>query len=77
MLKSREDACDWRRNIFALDPEIVKVVYATFKQMHQDGLVYKDGRICNWCSKHQTGLADLETKYEEKTEPFYYFKYTG
>lgn len=74
-LKRLGASCDWGRNIFTLDPEIVKVVYSTFKQMHQDGLIYRDGRICNWCSKHQTGLADLETKYEERVEPFYYFKY--
>lgn len=68
-------SCDWSRNTFTLDPEIVKVVYQTFKKMHDDGLIYRAGRICNWCPKHQTGLADLETKYEERAEPFYYFKY--
>ena len=68
-------SCDWDRNIFTLDPRIVKIVYETFEKMHKDGLVYRAGRICNWCPKHQTGLADLETKYEERVEPFYYFKY--
>ncbi len=68
-------SCDWSRNIFTLDERIVKVVYETFAQMHKDGLVYRSGRICNWCPKHQTGLADLETKYEERVEPFYFFKY--
>ena len=68
-------SCDWSRNTFTLDPEIIKIVYQTFKQMHEDGLVYRAGRICNWCPKHQTGLSDLETKYEERIEPFYYFKY--
>ncbi|MEK7618095.1 MAG: valine--tRNA ligase [Patescibacteria group bacterium] len=68
-------SCDWTRNTFTLDPEVVKIVYQTFKQMHEDGLVYRSGRICNWCPKHQTGLADLETKYEERVEPFYYLKY--
>ncbi len=68
-------SCDWKRNTFTLDSEVVKVVYETFKQMHRDGLVYRAGRICNWCPKHGTGLSDLETKYEERTEPFYYFKY--
>ncbi len=74
-LKRLGASCDWDRNIFTLDPEIVKVVYQTFEKMHKDGLVYRSGRICNWCPKHQTGLADLETKYEERQEPFYYFKY--
>ncbi len=68
-------SCDWSRNTFTLDPEIIKIVYQTFKKMRNDGLIYRAGRICNWCPKHQTGLADLETKYEERTEPFYYFKY--
>ncbi len=68
-------SCDWSRNIFSLDPEIVKVVYETFKKMYSDGLIYRGNRICNWCPKHQTGLADLETKHEERVEPFYYFKY--
>ena len=68
-------SCDWDRNIFTLDPEIVKIVYETFKKMHADGLMYRGDRIGNWCFKHQTALSDLETKYEERTEPFYYFKY--
>jgi valyl-tRNA synthetase len=68
-------SCDWSRNIFTLDPEIVKVVYQTFKSMYDDGLIYRAGRICNWCPKHQTVLSDLETKHEERHDPFYYFKY--
>ncbi len=68
-------SCDWSRNTFTLDPEVVKVVYDTFQQMYKDGLVYRAGRICNWCAKHQTNLADLETKYEERQDPFYYFQY--
>jgi valyl-tRNA synthetase len=68
-------SCDWSRNIFTLDPRIVNVVYGTFEQMHKDGLIYRGNRICNWCTKHQTGLADLETKHEEREDPLYYIKY--
>lgn len=68
-------SCDWDRNIFTLDPEIVKIVNQTFKMMYGDGLIYRGDRIGNWCFKHQTALSDLETKYEERVEPFYYFKY--
>lgn len=68
-------SCDWSRNIFTLDPEIIKIVYQTFQKMYSDGLIYRGNRICSWCVKHQTGLADLETKYQERVEPFYYFKY--
>ncbi|MCL4405085.1 MAG: valine--tRNA ligase [Patescibacteria group bacterium] len=68
-------SCDWSRNTFTLDPEVVKIVYATFKQMYEDGLVYRGNRIGNWCTKHQTALSDLETKYEEREDPLYYIKY--
>ncbi len=68
-------SCDWSRNIFTLDAEIIKIVYQTFAQMHKDGLVYRGDRISNWCPKHQTGLSDLETKYEERAEPLFYLKY--
>jgi len=68
-------SCDWSRNTFTLDPKIIQTVYGTFKEMYDDELVYRGNRISNWCPKHQTGLADLETKYEERAEPFYYFKY--
>jgi valyl-tRNA synthetase len=66
---------DWSRNIFTLDPRIVKIVYQTFKEMHDDGLIYRGMRICNWCPKHQTALSDLETKYEEREDTLYYLKY--
>ncbi|MDP3947099.1 MAG: valine--tRNA ligase [bacterium] len=68
-------SCDWSRNIFTLDPRIVKIVYETFKEMSQDGLVYRGERISNWCTKHQTTLSDLETNYEEREDPLYYIKY--
>lgn len=74
-LKKLGASCDWDRNIFTLDPEIVNIVYETFEKMYREGLVYRSGRICNWCPKHQTGLADLETKYEEREDVFYYFQY--
>ena len=68
-------SCDWSRNVFTLDPRIIKIVYETFKKMVDDGLVYRGERISNWCTKHQTTLSDLETKYEERQDPLYYMKY--
>lgn len=68
-------SCDWSREKFTLDPGIVKIVYSTFKQMHDDGLVYRGERSVNWCVKHQTSLSELETLSEEKVDPLYYMKY--
>lgn len=68
-------SCDWSREKFTLDPEIVKTVGQTFKRMYDDDLIYRGNRIVSWCSKHQTSFSDLEIKDEERVEKFYYLKY--
>ena len=68
-------SCDWSREKFTLDPDIVKEVQHTFKKMYDDGLVYRGERIVNWCPKHATSLSDVETESKEKKDSFYYFKY--
>lgn len=68
-------SCDWNREKFTLDPQIINVVYKTFKTLYDDGLVYKDVRPINWCTHHQTSLSDLEVKYETQKDPLYYIKY--
>ena len=68
-------SCDWSREKFTLDEDIVKIVYQTFEKLKNDGLLYQGQRIVNWCPKHQTSLSDLEVKYVEREDPFYYIKY--
>jgi valyl-tRNA synthetase len=68
-------SCDWSRNAFTLDPKIVAVVQETFRKMFRDELVYRGKRIVNWCTKHQTGLSDVETETKESVSKLYYFKY--
>ena len=68
-------SCDWSREKFTLDKDIVKIVYETFERLYKDGLVYRGKKIINWCVKHQTSLSDLETENTEKTDKFYYLKY--
>lgn len=66
---------DWSREKFTLDPEVIKEVYKTFKQLSDDGLVYRSEKPVNWCTKHQTSLSDLEVTFEERIDPLYYIKY--
>jgi valyl-tRNA synthetase len=68
-------SCDWSRQKFTLDADIVKTVYGTFQKLSDDGLLYRGKRIVSWCSKHQTAFSDLEIKDEERVEEFYYLKY--
>jgi len=68
-------SCDWSREKFTLDKDIIDTVYNTFKNLYEDGLVYRGKKIINWCPKHQTSLSDLETKDEERIDALYYLKY--
>ncbi len=68
-------SCDWSREKFTLDKDIVLKTQDTFIQMYKDGLIYRDNRLVHWCSKHQTGFSDLEIIHEEKSDPLYYIKY--
>jgi len=74
-IKKLGASCDWSREKFTLDQDIIKVVHQTFEKLRKDGLLYKGKRIVNWCTKHQTSLSDLEVKHEERRDPLYYIKY--
>lgn len=74
-VKSLGASCDWTREKFTLDVDVVENVQNTFIKMFNDGLVYRGKRTVNWCSKHQTSLSDIETESVEENTPFYTFKY--
>lgn len=74
-VRSLGASCDWSREKFTLDPDVVEKTQNTFLKMFNDGLVYRGKRAINWCSKHQTSLSEVETESAEETTPFYYFKY--
>ncbi len=66
---------DWSREKYTLDPDIVKLVHQTFKKMYDEGLVYRDYRLVNYCTFDGTSFSDLEVVHEEKPRPLYYIKY--
>jgi valyl-tRNA synthetase len=68
-------SCDWSREKFTLDTDVIKQVHGTFKKMFDDGLIYRGKRIVNWCVKHQTSLSEVETESKELTDTLYYLKY--
>lgn len=59
-------SASWDHLVFTLDKKVVDTVYGTFKQLWDDGLVYRGERIVNYCTVHRTSFADIEV--EHKTE---------
>lgn len=74
-IRSLGASCDWTREKFTLDPEIVKIVYKTFKRLHDDGLVYRGKRIINYCPRCGTAYSQLETEPQEREDVLYYLNY--
>jgi valyl-tRNA synthetase len=66
---------DWKRKKFTLDEDIVKIVYRTFKQLFDDGYLYRAKRLVNYCTFDGTSFSDLEVVYEERKDPLFYIKY--
>jgi len=71
-MKKLGASADWSRLKFTLDPDIVDLVLDTFVKMHNDGLIYKDLQLVNYCTKCGTAFSNLEIKHVEKKEPLYY-----
>lgn len=74
-VRSMGASCDWSREKFTLDNDVVNKTQDTFIKMFNDGMIYRGKRTINWCYKHQTSLSDVETDSIEESSPFYYFKY--
>jgi len=74
-VRSLGASCDWSREKFTLDPDVVQKTQETFIKMFNEKLIYRGQRAINWCSKHQTSLSEVETESTEEASPFYYFQY--
>jgi valyl-tRNA synthetase len=68
-------SADWSRLKFTLDPDIVAVVYDTFKRLHADGHVYRGNRIVNWCTSCRSSFADIEVKFVDREDALYTLDY--
>ena len=66
---------DWSREKYTLNPEILKTVLATFMRLHQDGLVYRDEKIVNYCTFCGTAFSELEVNHLEKEDSLYFLDY--
>ncbi len=66
---------DWTRFTFSLDDKVVRRVYDTFKQMWDDGLIYRGERLVNFCTFHGTSFADIEVEHKEERGHLWYIHY--
>ena len=68
-------SADWTRDVFTLDPGIVKAVRTTFVNLYNHGLIYRGLRMINWCPRCETALSDLEVDYIDVASKLYFIRY--
>lgn len=74
-LKSLGASCDWSRERFTLDEGLSKAVREVFVRLYEEGLIYRDNRLINWCPRCRTALSDLEVEHEEIEGFLTYIRY--
>jgi valyl-tRNA synthetase len=74
-LKRLGFSLDWTREKYTLDPNIVEEVKQTFRRMWESGMVYREYRLVNYCTKDGTSFSELEVEHVEKQNPLYYIAY--
>ncbi|MBQ0013110.1 MAG: valine--tRNA ligase [Proteobacteria bacterium] len=65
----------WKRERFTMDDGLSRAVTKLFVKMYNEGLIYREKRLVNWCPKQQTSVSDLEVETREEHGKFYYFNY--
>ena len=68
-------SCDWERKTFTLDEGPARAVRTTFKNLYDEGLIYRGERMTNWCVSCRTALSDLEVEHEEVQGNLYHIRY--
>ena len=74
-LKRLGASCDWSRERFTMDEGLSRAVREVFVRLWEEGLVFRDDYIVNWCPRCQTVLSDLEVEREERDAEFVYIRY--
>ncbi|MGH9354696.1 MAG: valine--tRNA ligase, partial [Terriglobia bacterium] len=68
-------SCDWTRERFTMDPAYSRSVSEAFVRLYDEGLIYRDFYIVNWCPRCRTALSDLEVVHEERQGKLWHIRY--
>ncbi|MDX2495322.1 MAG: valine--tRNA ligase, partial [Desulfuromusa sp.] len=74
-LKRLGASCDWQRERFTMDEGLSTAVREVFVSLYEDGLIYRDNRLINWCPRCHTALSDLEVEHDDKHGNLWHLRY--
>jgi valyl-tRNA synthetase len=68
-------SADWTRERFTLDEGLSRAVRYVFVKLYEDGLIYRDLAIVNWCPNCRTAISDVEVEFRERESKLYHIHY--
>ena len=68
-------SCDWERERFTLDEGLSEAVRTAFVKFYNQGLIYQDTYMVNWCPQCSTAVSNLEVEPIEIDGNFYHIRY--
>ena len=74
-LKRLGCSADWTRSRFTLDEGLSRAVRYVFVKLYEDGLIYRDLAMVNWCPFCRTAISDIEVEYRELNGKIYQIDY--
>ena len=74
-LKSLGCSCDWDRCAFTMDKQRQKSVLSVFKQLYDEGYIYRGEKLINWCPTCKTALSDAEVEHVDEDSSLWYIRY--
>ena len=70
-------SCDWDRERFTMDEGLSQAVREVFVSLFEEGLIYRDRYLVNWCPRCQTALSDLEAEHQPAQGHLWHIRYRG
>jgi len=74
-LKRLGVSCDWTRERFTMDAGLSAAVREVFVRLYEEGLIYRDRYLINWCPRCRTALSDLEVGHDDTAGALYHLSY--
>ncbi|KAI8968241.1 tRNA synthetases class I-domain-containing protein [Mycotypha africana] len=56
---------DWDSEFFTMDKDRSQAVQNAFIRLFEEGLIYRDTRLVNWCCALETVISDIEVDYKD------------
>jgi valyl-tRNA synthetase len=68
-------SCDWSRERFTMDEGCSAAVREVFIRLYEQGLIYRDYYIVNWCPRCGTTISDIEVEHRDVRSHLYHLSY--